>query len=177
MKINRSTAELRSAIESLLFVWKTEGIPSREVLLFQAAELKENSGGGGLWSPAPKMLTATIDDGIGQGIELIGRFAQAAGVKVVFLGLLQSPERICREARKIEADLLGLTVLQLDSEPILADICRRLSPRTEIVAGGPAFLTDPHLAARVGVSFVARDVAVFMRFLLGYSPGGMLTKF
>lgn len=130
----------------------------------------KESGGPGLWAPAPTMITATIDDGIGQGIDLIGRFAEAAGVRVEFLGLMQSPERIAQEARRRDADLAGVTVLQLDTEPVLLQIVRQLPQETRLIAGGPAFRVDPELAERVGVFFVARDAAAFLRFLLSYAP-------
>ncbi len=162
--------DLRTAARGLLRRWKAGGLPSREALAGQAAGLQEQRGGGGLWRPAPTMLTATIDDGIGQGIELIGRFAAALGVQVVFAGLLLPPERIVGEARRVGADLVGLTVLQLDSEPVLVRVARGLPSRTTLVAGGPAFRLDPELADRTGVAFVAANVADFLAFLLDYPP-------
>jgi hypothetical protein len=66
---------------------------------------------------------------------------------------------------------VGLTVLQLDSEPLLSTVAGGLPAGAAIVAGGPAFMIDPDLADRTGVFFVARDVTDFLRFLLGYDPG------
>ncbi|MCF8079102.1 MAG: cobalamin-dependent protein [Desulfobacterales bacterium] len=160
---------LRKSIEDLINHWEADGMPGRDRLIEQAQALKE-AGCPGLWASAPTMITATIDDGIGQGIDLIGRFAEAVGVRVEFLGLMQSPERIVQEARKQDADLAGVTVLQLDTEPVLSHIARQLPQETKLIAGGPAFSLDPELADRAGVSFVARDAAAFLRFLLGYAP-------
>ncbi|MGD8368153.1 MAG: cobalamin B12-binding domain-containing protein [Desulfobacterales bacterium] len=166
-----SVFDLRQAVESLLLDWETGGMPSRETLMEQAAALCLQRGDRGLWEPAPTMLTATIDDGIGQGIDLIGRFAAAVGMQVTCAGLLLSPARILEEARRACADLVGLTVLQLDSEPELAAVARGLAPRTMLVAGGPAFRLDAEMAERAGVGFVAASVVDFLGFLLGYQPG------
>jgi hypothetical protein len=164
-----SAPERRKAVRDLIEDWKANGLPGRDLLVEQAEALKTICGAG-LWESAPTMLTATLDDGIGQGIDLIGRFAEAVGVRVQFLGLLQPPARIAEEARHCGADLLGVTVLQIDTEAILAEIARALPQYTALIAGGPAFRIDPDLADRAGVSFVARDVAAFLRFLLGYAP-------
>jgi hypothetical protein len=161
--------KLRKSVEDLINHWEADGMPGRDLLIKQAQALKE-AGCPGLWAPAPTMITATIDDGIGQGIDLIGRFAEAVGVRIEFLGLMQSPERIVLEARRRDADLAGVTVLQLDTEPVLSQIARQLPQKTELIAGGPAFHLDPELADRAGVSFVAKDAAAFLRFLLGYAP-------
>ncbi len=168
--MNACRRKLRKSVEDLVNHWEADGMPGRDLLLKQAEGLKE-ADCAGLWTPAPTMITATIDDGIGQGIDLIGRFAEALRIRVEFLGLMQSPERIVEEALKREADLVGVTVLQLDTEPVLSQIARQLPEKTELIAGGPAFRLDPDMADRTGVSFVAGDVAAFLRFLLGYVPG------
>jgi methylmalonyl-CoA mutase cobalamin-binding subunit len=165
-----SAFDLRKTVERLLQGWTADGMPSRDGLAGQAAALQKQRGDKSLWKPAPTMLTATIDDGIGQGIDLIGRFAGAVGVRVVFAGPMLSPARIVEEARRVDADLAGLTVLQLDSEPLLEEIARELPSKTVLVAGGPAFRLDPDLAERTGVAFVAANVADFLRFLLDYTP-------
>jgi hypothetical protein len=167
--MNACRRKLRKSVEDLINHWESDGMPGRDLLIKQAESLRE-AGRPGLWAPAPTMITATIDDAIGQGIDLIGRFAEALGVRVEFLGLMQPPERIVREARKRNADLAGVTVLQLDTEPVLSQIGRDLPNETALIAGGPAFRLDPDLADRAGVSFVARDAAAFLRFLLGYAP-------
>jgi methylmalonyl-CoA mutase cobalamin-binding subunit len=163
--------EFRTRVRHLIDGWRREGLPSRDVLVKQAAELKKVHPDSGLRRRAPAMLTATVDDGIGQGIDLIGRFADALGLHVVFAGLMQPPARIAAEARRIDAQLAGLTVLQLDSEPLLAETSRLLPAKTGLVVGGPAFRLDPDLADRVGALFAAEDLAAFLDFLLHDASG------
>jgi methylmalonyl-CoA mutase cobalamin-binding subunit len=165
--------EFRTRVRRLIDGWRREGLPSRDVLVNQAAELKKAHTDAGLRRRGPAMLTATVDDGIGQGIDLIGRFADALGFRVVFAGLMQPPARIAAEARRIDARLAGLTVLQLDSEPLLAETSRLLPAKTGLVVGGPAFRLDPDLADRVGALFSADDLAAFLDFLL-HDESGML---
>ena len=166
-----SDNEFRNRARRWVDTWRRQGLPTRHVLLKQASALKKSRGDARLWRNAPTMLTATVDDGIGQGIDLIGRFADALGVRVVFAGLLQPPARIAAEARRVKAVLVGLTVLQLDSEPLLAETARLLPTETGLVLGGPAFRLDPELAERVGAVFVAEHVAAFLEFLLDGGSG------
>ena len=68
--------------------------------------------------------------------------------------------------RDLEPMLLGLTVLQFDTEEDLAFIARNIPATTRIVAGGPVFKADPDLAKRAGIHRVADDAADFLKFLL-----------
>ena len=149
--------------------WLAAGLPSRQVL-DQAAEqieqmrlrLKVN----GLWPEPPTMLTATVDDGLGQGLAVIERFAGAIGIRLIPLGLLQSPQAIIDACRRHQPDYLGLTVLQFDSEDDLAQIVDGLPHHTRIIAGGPVFTGDAGFAERTGTHHVAKHVAAFLRFML-----------
>ena len=89
-------------------------------MLEQAAgdlcEWKKKTGASGLWKNPPMMITATLDDGLGQGLEIIRLFSETAGIKIIDLGLLVTPEKIITACKKNNPDLLGLTVLQFDSE-------------------------------------------------------------
>jgi methylmalonyl-CoA mutase cobalamin-binding subunit len=161
--------ELRNALESQSRKWLSQGLPSRERLIAAAVKLnawKKRNGVTGIWPTAPLLLTATLDDGIGQGIEIIELFSEVAGLAVKPLGLLQPPGRIAEACLDERPDLLGMTVLQLDSEDDLAYIGRRIPRRTRIVAGGPAFKYDPEMAPRCGVHHVAANVADYIDFLL-----------
>jgi hypothetical protein len=62
--------------------------------------------------------------------------------------------------------MLGLTVLQFDSEEMLIEIRRGISPDIKIIAGGPVFAADSDFAERVGVDFVAKNVAAYLGYLL-----------
>ena len=148
------------------------GPSSRERFEAAAGELlawRKAQGLSGLWEPAPLMVTATLDDAMGQGLSLIHRFAEAAGLRCHPLGLRVPVEKIVAACRERQPAFLGLTVLWLDAEDALAALCRRLPPETVCVAGGPAFRADPDLAASAGVHHVARDAAAFWEILLGYA--------
>jgi methylmalonyl-CoA mutase cobalamin-binding subunit len=119
----------------------------------------------GLWAPPPLMVTATIDDGWGHGLAVIEKLAEATGMVIHPLGLLQSPEFIVKACLELSPRLLGLTVLQLDSDDLVADIVRGLPPSTTLVAGGPAFQYDADFARRSGTHVVVKNGAAFLQFL------------
>jgi methanogenic corrinoid protein MtbC1 len=143
-------------------------------MLEQAAgdlcEWKKKTGASGLWKNPPMMITATLDDGLGQGLEIIRLFSETAGIKIIDLGLLVTPEKIITVCKNNNPDLLGVTVLQFDSEEDILMISRSLPPKTKIIAGGPVFTADPEFARRTGIHFTAKNVAYFIRFLLQFEP-------
>ncbi|MCU0592687.1 MAG: cobalamin B12-binding domain-containing protein [Desulfobacterales bacterium] len=149
--------------------WSTSGLPAYGQLMDVAGELeriRKTMGLPGLWNVPPLMVTATLDDGIGQGLRIIERFAGLAGLRVHPIGLTVARERIVAECWLRRPALLGVTVLQIDSEEDLRWIGESLPEGTRLVAGGAAFRTDPDLAGRCGVDFVAGDVAAFISYLL-----------
>ena len=163
----------RAHLQRRCRTWREAGLPSRQALEAEAETvegLKSRFGVQGLWKIQPSMLTATLDDGLGQGLELIERYAGLAGLKVVAMGLLQPAEAIVARCRLLQPDILGLTVLQLDSEDELARIGPHLPAKTQLIAGGAAFRSDPELALRCGVEFVAANLADFMTYLLHWPP-------
>lgn len=161
--------DLKEHLESLLAQWRREGIPTRwelQNIFRKINEERSPPGDQGLWESAPLVLTATLDDGWGNGLRIIESCARAAGLRTRFLGLLKSPEEIVRACSEEPPQLLGLTVLHSDSEAALSHIGRHLPAGTQLVAGGPAFQMDPELAVRAHVHFVARNVADFLEFIL-----------
>lgn len=165
--------DLRSHLSGLIEDWRRNGAPSRSQLqaVFEQVLIERSASGiSGLWGSPPSMLTATLDDGWGHGLQIVESCARAAGVEVYRMGLLKRPEEIVAACMQRQPDLLGLTVLQLDSEDALAFICRGLPPPTRLIAGGPPFQIDPELAERVGVHFVASHVTDFLGFLLDLPP-------
>ena len=114
------------------------------------------------------MITATLDDGLGQGLEIIRMFSETAGIEIIDLGLLVTPDKIITECKRNNPDLLGLTVLQFDSEEDILMLSKNLPPKTKIIAGGPVFTADPGFARRTGIHFVAKNVVYFIRFLLQF---------
>jgi len=160
---------LRDRLQQLVVDLQAKGRPARTELAVAVAAVrqwKNEQALDGLWPEPPLMVTATLDDAMGHGLDLIHQYAEAAGVQVNHLGLLKAPDAIASACRDLEPMLLGLTVLQFDTEDDLAFIARNIPKATKIVAGGPVFKADPDLARRAGIHRVAIDAADFLNFLL-----------
>lgn len=164
-----SPSRLARQLDTLSRRWINEGLPSRTEMIQIADRLAARQDRTPVWSTAPRMLTAGLDDGLGQGLDIIERFARLAGATVQRLGLCQHPAAIVKACRNARADLLGLTVIWTDSENLLASVRRNLAPPTRIVAGGPAFAAEPGLGDRCKVT-VAANAAYFIQFLLNWTP-------
>lgn len=159
----------RAAVGSLANQWITNGLPSRQRLDEAAGILeclRERLKVNGIWDQSPSMVTATLDDGLGQGLAIIEKYAVAVGIRLIRLGLMQTPEAVMDACRLYQPDFLGLTILQFDTEDDLTCIANHLPSKTRIVAGGPVFSGDPDFAGRTGTHFAAKNVAVFMRYML-----------
>ena len=167
--MDKPTNDYRQAIEKLANEWIVSGLPSRQAV-DQAAEdlltLRDRLGIKGLWASSPLMVTATLDDGLGQGLTIIEKYARLIGIRLISLGLLQTPDAIVAACQHEKPDYLGMTVLQFDSEEEVLYIAQRLPPHTRIVAGGPVFTADPEFAERTGTHYAAKNVAFFLRFML-----------
>lgn len=161
--------KLRKKFCDMLNQWAENGLPSRLELEKTAEELKEWKSAenvASLWEKPPVMVTATIDDALGYGLAIIHMYAKAAGVELIPLGLLQDPEKIVKKCAIHKADILGMTILQFDSEDDVTYISGNLHQKTKIVAGGPLFKSDPDLASRSGIHVVAKDVSEFVKYLI-----------
>lgn len=162
----------RDSVWALIRTWKTAGLPSGNALMLAAEDLerrRKNLQSPGFW-PFPRvMVTATIDDCIGQGIRVIERFGTAVGLEMKPLGLMQPAGAIIDACWRLQPDFLGLTVLQFDSEPIVAAISEKKPPQTILICGGPVFTADPQFAERTGVNHAAKNVATFLEILLKLS--------
>jgi len=161
--------QLRNQLQALCGQWLSTALPSRDGLLETAEQLntwKKQNKVPGIWPAAPLIITTTLDDGIGQGIEIINIFSEIIGMKVKSLGLLQPAERIISACLKDRPAFLGLTVLQIDSEETLSLIGQRVPSETRIVAGGPAFKYEPEMAIRCKVHHVAANVAAYIDYIL-----------
>lgn len=161
--------DLRGRINGYLKQWAAQGRPTRagfEAAARSVMEWRISAAVSGLWATPPRMVTATLDDGWGNGLQLIHLFAEAAGVLVIPLGLMQSAETIISACRSHAADILGITVLQFDSEDDIKKIAAAIPAATRFVAGGPVFAADPELAERAGIDRVSRDAGDFWEFLL-----------
>ena len=160
---------LRAEIRRRLDLWCGGPPPSRQALV-EAAEAvtryRQGRGISSLWAVPPLMATATLDDGFGHGLALIHHFAEAAGLRLIPLGTMQAADAIIAACRRHRPGLLGLTVLQFDTEPDLVTLRQGIPAQTRIVAGGPVFTGDPDLARRAGIDFVAPNAAAFWEYLL-----------
>lgn len=163
---------MRKRIENLVTAWEGKR-PTRQDYLEAAGTLTacaRQSGRKPLWRHPPYMVTATVDDGWGHGLEVIQTLAAAAGVRVDPLGVLMTSDAITAACHRKMPDLLGLTVLQFDSEDAVRRIVAHLPPVTTLVAGGAAYQYDPDFAVQTQTPFVALSGAAFLRFLLNYHP-------
>jgi hypothetical protein len=159
----------QTAIRSLIDRWRHDGLPSPDALAQAAQSLTTLSQAPGvrpLWRVSPLFYTATLDDALGQGLAIIHRFADAVGLRRRHLGLTVPADTVIAACRADTPALLGMTVLQFDSEADLTRIRRKISPATRMVCGGPLFKVDPDLAKRCGIDFVANDVGAFLEYLL-----------
>lgn len=159
----------RVAVGSLASQWIARGLPSRQGLDEAAGNLerlKAHLKVNGIWDQPPSMVTATLDDGLGQGLAVIEKYAAAVGIRLISLGLMQRPETVFNACRRHQADFLGLTILQFDTEDDLTCIANHLPRKTRIVAGGPVFDGDPGFANRTGTHYAAKNVAYFLRYML-----------
>ena len=145
--------------------------PSRNAFVDAAknlSEWKQRNDCSGLWHEPPLMATATLDDGFGHGLEIIHLYAEAAGLKLLRLGLMLSPDDIIAKCLEHHPSILGLTMLQFDTETSIKQIRDGIRSDTQIVAGGPLFAADPGLAKRSGIDVVTKDAAAFMEYLLRF---------
>ncbi|MEJ2638081.1 MAG: cobalamin B12-binding domain-containing protein [Desulfosarcinaceae bacterium] len=163
--------ELQTAIRNLTDRWRRHGLPGHDALASAAqalADLRATPGVCPLWQTPPRFYTATLDDALGQGLAIIHSFADAVGLRRHPLGLAVPADTIIAACRAGAPDLLGMTVLQFDSETDLARIRREIPATTRMVCGGPLFRADPDLADRCGIDFVAKDVGAFLEYLLDH---------
>lgn len=159
----------RDAVDSLASQWLSAGLPSRQGLdeaAWTLERLRERLGVHSLWEDPPCMVTATLDDGLGQGLAVIEKYAVAIGIRLIPLGLMQPPAAIIDACHRHRPDFLGLTILQFDTEDDLTCIANNLPRKTRIVAGGPVFAGDLDFAGRTGTHYAAKNVAAFLRFML-----------
>jgi methylmalonyl-CoA mutase cobalamin-binding subunit len=164
-------SDLTTALRHQICRWRQDGLPGYDGLMQAAAEiaaLRETPGSQPLWSPPPLLLTATLDDALGQGLTVIHRFADALGLRRRHLGLMVSADTIVAACRTETPALLGMTVLQFDSETDLIRIRREIPKATRMVCGGPLFKADADLAGRCGIDFVAAHVGKFLEYLLDH---------
>ncbi|MEE4263989.1 MAG: cobalamin B12-binding domain-containing protein [Desulfobacteraceae bacterium] len=167
------TEPLRKHLLDLLATWRREGLPSWTQAYQSGQALldwKTEQQIGGLWERPPQLVTATLDDSIGQGLKMIHLFSEVAGVVVRPLGLMQSSEHIITACHNYKPDMLGLTVLQLDTVEMLDHIAENIPDETHVLVGGPAFKLMPAAQLERKPYHVIHDVAAYVELLLEKAP-------
>ncbi len=145
---------------------------SREMLVSWAEEFlayKKAKNFTGFLKKPQTMLTATIDDGLGMGIELISLYAKVAGIDVIKLGIMLSAEEIIDGCNRYKPDYLGLTVLQFDTQDDLIKISKNIDKNIKIIAGGPVFNLNTNFIKESGIDYVAKNAPDFLRLIIKIS--------
>lgn len=155
--------------------WRVFGLPGRWQVLQELKELQRlQEALGADARPAsdrfPILYLATLDDGWGHGLDVIEAAARAVGVRTVRLGLLCSAEHIVDACRRRPPDVLGLTILHAETEPIVSAVVQGLPSGVTVLAGGPVFRWDPNFAQRTGLQAVIQDVGDFLQWLAPRLP-------
>jgi methylmalonyl-CoA mutase cobalamin-binding subunit len=122
----------------------------------------------GLWTKSPVLLTATLDDALGQGLDIIESFSIILGITIKRIGLMREPETIISICQKEEPDYLGMTVLQFDSENELQRISKEIPEKTCFIAGGPLFQRDANFARKCGIHETFKNVGEYIFFVLNH---------
>ena len=165
-------ADMRRIFEELSQVLHDDSSWSRAEI-FRAGEIlldrKDPETIEGLWLSPPLMMTATLDDAIGQGLKIIHLYSRLAGMNVKQLGLMQSPENIIAACRQSKPDVLGLTILQFPSEETLCDMVGSLPSRTRVIVGGPIFNSFSLEELDTKKYHVLKNIQHFIDFLLDLS--------
>jgi hypothetical protein len=169
--LQAAAPSMRNILEELSQVLHADGSWSRAEI-FQAGGIlldhKNALSIKALWPSPPHMITATLDDAVGQGLAIIHLFSRLAGVDLKPLGLMQSPENIIDACRQSLPDILGMTILQFHSEETLFEIIDNLPSRTRVIVGGPIFKTMSTQELEHKEYLVLNDVRHFIDFLLTF---------
>jgi methylmalonyl-CoA mutase cobalamin-binding subunit len=170
---NADILKLRKIVDELTNNWKNDPKISWTQIYGigeKLLEWKTQKNIAGLWQYPPKMITATMDDGIGQGLKLIHLFSRIAGLEIVPLGLMQSRETIINECNKQCPEFLGMTILQFETEEILNTIIPQFPEKMIVLAGGPIFKMIPDDDIQNKKYFSFHHISEYLTFLLNYEP-------
>ncbi|MFZ5564589.1 MAG: hypothetical protein ACOZBW_11095 [Thermodesulfobacteriota bacterium] len=170
------TNRLFTALARLCAGWEDRGLFPRNRLMITGRSLaawKQRHAIAGLWPTAPTLATATLDDGLGMGLDLIELYAGVAGMRVERLGLLAEPEDLMAACERRRPDFLGLTVLRDDAMDLLdTRIAPAVPAGTTILAGGPVFRLLPSSERKEKPYVILPDLPAFVRFVLNLKPAG-----
>ena len=168
--LQAASPSMRGILEELSQVLHADSSWSRAEI-FRAGEIlldrKKASSIKGLWQSPPLMVTATLEDAVGQGLTIIHLFSRLAGVDLKPLGLMRTPEEIIHACRQCRPVILGMTILQFHSEEALCEIIENLPAQTRVVVGGPIFKPFSQEELDTKNYLVLNDIRHFLDFLLG----------
>lgn len=170
---------LRARVRTLLESWWGRGDLFRPELVAAARELtawRRSRGIAGMWPEPPLMLTATLDDAWGHGLDLIQLYSAAVGLRVHPLGLRVDAAAILAACAAHRPDIVGLTVLQTGSLVALGRVVRGVPPRTAVWVGGRIFDLDPGLVRESGIDQAVSGVPRFLQLLLQWPAAGRRTS-
>ena len=163
---------LQTALVRLCNAWEARGLFSRHRLITvgtQMAQWRRDKNIPGLWPRPPVLATATLDDGIGMGLDLIELYAGVAGMRVERWGLLMEPKDLVEKCKTGCPDLLGLTVLREDAMDLLDEgIAPHMAGVTTILAGGPVFRMLPLSEQKEKPYVILPDLSAFVRYVLSF---------
>ncbi len=112
------------------------------------------------------VILATVKGDIHDiGKNIVKLLLENYGFRVIDLGKDVSPKLIASEAKRLGADLVGLSALMTTTLPAMEEtvrLVREISPKTKIMVGG-AVLT-PEYAERIGADFYGSDAMEAVKF-------------
>ncbi len=155
----------------MLSFWQKKGLPPRWSLLQELKNLASLRLSMNISHVLPKrvsIVTATIDDGWGMGLEIIHLACDVLGIEYKFIGLMRKPEEILGHLLKEQPRFLGITLLQEDSIPLLQYIHDSTPEDLLILAGGPAFKNGLKEETMERLRIIA-NVKEFIEFMIGNS--------
>ena len=164
---------LRKKIRDMISHWDKSSVkPSWTELYAEGKKLlswKNSRGIKSIWSESPLLITATLDDGLGNGLKLIHLYSEIAGIDYIHAGLMMTAEEIIEECIKKEPDILGLTILRSDMDEEFEEICRNIPEKTRIVAGGSIINSDPGFGECERGYFPAENALSFIKYLMDFN--------
>ena len=114
----------------------------------------------------PTVILATVKGDIHDiGKNIVKLLLENYGFTVVDMGKDISPEAIAGEAKRLNADIVGLSALMTTTLPAMEEsvkLVRESSPNTKIMVGG-AVLT-PDYAQKIGADFYGADAMEAVKF-------------
>ena len=78
-------------------------------------------------------------DGHSRGAKLIARALRDAGMEVIYTGIRQTPEQICKAAIQEDVDMIGISILSGAHLALMKDVIRQLKKEDvdiPIIVGG-----------------------------------------